>query len=81
MPTFHHWRAGKQRNGLTFQTAADARASVVNRNCDHVGVSGPTAGFASCGKVLAGKVLAKCEKPAALPKIVIIFNIRFFTCA
>lgn len=26
MPTFHHWRAGKQRNGLTFQTAADARA-------------------------------------------------------
>ena len=28
MPTFHHWRTngGKQRNGLTFQTAADARA-------------------------------------------------------
>lgn len=26
MPTFHHWRAGKQRNGLTFQAAADARA-------------------------------------------------------
>ncbi|CAD7087931.1 unnamed protein product [Hermetia illucens] len=26
MPTFHHWHAGKQRNGLTFQTAADARA-------------------------------------------------------
>ncbi|KAJ6645334.1 Sprouty-related, EVH1 domain-containing protein 2 [Pseudolycoriella hygida] len=26
MPTFHHWRAGMQRNGLTFQTAADARA-------------------------------------------------------
>lgn len=26
MPTFHHWKAGKQRNGLTFQTAADARA-------------------------------------------------------
>lgn len=26
MPTFHHWRAGTQRNGLTFQTAADARA-------------------------------------------------------
>ncbi|XP_067627458.1 sprouty-related, EVH1 domain-containing protein 2 [Eurosta solidaginis] len=26
MPTFHHWRAGKQRNGLTFTTAADARA-------------------------------------------------------
>lgn len=26
MPTFHHWKAGIQRNGLTFQTAADARA-------------------------------------------------------
>lgn len=26
MPTFHHWQAGKQRYGLTFQTAADARA-------------------------------------------------------
>lgn len=26
MPTFHHWYTGKQRNGLTFQTAADARA-------------------------------------------------------
>lgn len=27
MPTFHHWMIpGKQRNGLTFQTAADARA-------------------------------------------------------
>lgn len=26
MPTFHHWHTGKQRNGLTFQTAADARA-------------------------------------------------------
>jgi hypothetical protein len=26
MPTFHHWRAGKQRNGLTFQKAGGARA-------------------------------------------------------
>lgn len=26
MPTFHHWHTGKQRNGLTFTTAADARA-------------------------------------------------------
>ncbi|XP_046631253.1 protein sprouty-like isoform X2 [Daphnia pulicaria] len=26
MPTFHHWRTGDQKFGLTFQTAADARA-------------------------------------------------------
>ncbi|XP_022257018.1 sprouty-related, EVH1 domain-containing protein 2-like isoform X2 [Limulus polyphemus] len=26
MPTFHHWRTGDNRFGLTFQTAADARA-------------------------------------------------------
>ncbi|XP_031836183.1 sprouty-related protein with EVH-1 domain isoform X1 [Nomia melanderi] len=26
MPTFHHWRTGEKRFGLTFQTAADARA-------------------------------------------------------
>lgn len=26
MPTFHHWRAGEHKYGLTFQTSADARA-------------------------------------------------------
>lgn len=26
MPTFHHWRSGDKKFGLTFQTAADARA-------------------------------------------------------
>lgn len=26
MPTFHHWRTGNKKFGLTFQTAADARA-------------------------------------------------------
>lgn len=26
MPTFHHWKTGDKRFGLTFQTAADARA-------------------------------------------------------
>lgn len=26
MPTFHHWRSGEHKFGLTFQTAADARA-------------------------------------------------------
>ncbi|XP_011302583.1 sprouty-related, EVH1 domain-containing protein 3 isoform X1 [Fopius arisanus] len=26
MPTFHHWRTGEKKFGLTFQTAADARA-------------------------------------------------------
>ncbi|KAF2365657.1 WH1/EVH1 domain [Trinorchestia longiramus] len=26
MPTFHHWRTGDHKFGLTFQTAADARA-------------------------------------------------------
>ncbi|XP_030757311.1 sprouty-related, EVH1 domain-containing protein 1 isoform X1 [Sitophilus oryzae] len=26
MPTFHHWRTGSKRFGLTFQAAADARA-------------------------------------------------------
>uniref|UniRef100_T1JGN4 WH1 domain-containing protein n=1 Tax=Strigamia maritima TaxID=126957 RepID=T1JGN4_STRMM len=26
MPTFHHWRTGDKKFGLTFQTAADARA-------------------------------------------------------
>ena len=26
MPTFHHWRTGEHKFGLTFQTAADARA-------------------------------------------------------
>lgn len=26
MPTFHHWRTGNLKYGLTFQTAADARA-------------------------------------------------------
>lgn len=26
MPTFHHWRTGEKRFGLTFHTAADARA-------------------------------------------------------
>ena len=26
MPTFHHWRFGDVKFGLTFQTAADARA-------------------------------------------------------
>lgn len=26
MPTFHHWKTGEKRFGLTFQTAADARA-------------------------------------------------------
>ena len=26
MPTFHHWMSGENRFGLTFQTAADARA-------------------------------------------------------
>ncbi|XP_014219605.1 sprouty-related, EVH1 domain-containing protein 2 isoform X2 [Copidosoma floridanum] len=26
MPTFHHWHTGEYRYGLTFQTAADARA-------------------------------------------------------
>ncbi|XP_077537282.1 sprouty-related protein with EVH-1 domain isoform X3 [Haemaphysalis longicornis] len=26
MPTFHHWRAGEHKFGLTFQTSADARA-------------------------------------------------------
>lgn len=26
MPTFHHWHTGECRYGLTFQTAADARA-------------------------------------------------------
>ena len=26
MPTFHHWRTGNMKYGLTFQTAADARA-------------------------------------------------------
>ncbi|CAN7999406.1 unnamed protein product, partial [Ixodes hexagonus] len=26
MPTFHHWRAGDHKFGLTFQTSADARA-------------------------------------------------------
>lgn len=26
MPTFHHWCTGEKKFGLTFQTAADARA-------------------------------------------------------
>lgn len=26
MPTFHHWVTDEKRFGLTFQTAADARA-------------------------------------------------------
>lgn len=26
MPTFHHWKTGNVKYGLTFQTAADARA-------------------------------------------------------
>ncbi|XP_050691411.1 sprouty-related, EVH1 domain-containing protein 1-like isoform X5 [Eriocheir sinensis] len=26
MPTFHHWKTGDMKFGLTFQTAADARA-------------------------------------------------------
>lgn len=26
MPTFHHWITGDKKFGLTFQTAADARA-------------------------------------------------------
>lgn len=26
MPTFHHWKSGDKKFGLTFQTAADARA-------------------------------------------------------
>ena len=26
MPTFHHWKTGEKKFGLTFQTAADARA-------------------------------------------------------
>ena len=26
MPTFHHWKTGNKKFGLTFQTAADARA-------------------------------------------------------
>ena len=26
MPTFHHWRTDNKKFGLTFQTAADARA-------------------------------------------------------
>ena len=26
MPTFHHWKTGNLKYGLTFQTAADARA-------------------------------------------------------
>jgi sprouty-related EVH1 domain-containing protein len=26
MPTFHHWTTGDKKFGLTFQTAADARA-------------------------------------------------------
>lgn len=26
MPTFHHWVTGDHKFGLTFQTAADARA-------------------------------------------------------
>jgi hypothetical protein len=26
MPTFHHWKTGDKKFGLTFQTAADARA-------------------------------------------------------
>lgn len=25
MPTFHHWRTGDKKYGLTFQTAADAK--------------------------------------------------------
>jgi hypothetical protein len=26
MPTFHHWKTGNKKFGLTFQTAADAKA-------------------------------------------------------
>lgn len=26
MPTFHHWKTGDKKFGLTFQAAADARA-------------------------------------------------------
>ncbi len=26
MPTFHHWKTGNKKFGLTFQTAADARS-------------------------------------------------------
>ena len=26
MPTFHHWKTGNKKFGLTFQTVADARA-------------------------------------------------------
>jgi hypothetical protein len=26
MPTFHHWKTGNRKFGLTFQTAADAKA-------------------------------------------------------
>ena len=26
MPTFHHWKTGNKRYGITFHTAADARA-------------------------------------------------------
>jgi sprouty-related EVH1 domain-containing protein len=26
MPTFHHWKTGEKKFGLTFQSAADARA-------------------------------------------------------
>lgn len=26
MPTFHHWKTDEKKFGLTFQTAADARA-------------------------------------------------------
>lgn len=26
MPTFHHWKTGDKKYGLTFQAAADARA-------------------------------------------------------
>ena len=26
MPTFHHWKTGNVKYGLTFQTAADAKA-------------------------------------------------------
>ena len=26
MPTFHHWKTGNKKFGLTFQTAAEARA-------------------------------------------------------
>lgn len=80
MPTFHHWRAGKQRNGLTFQTAADARAfdkGIVKAYDDLIDGKQSLDGYLKNNLAVLRNFICFCFSVIHVDSIVFLFVFRF----